>query len=93
MKKIIRKSIFVLVAVIIARMIAVSVDPIIANSLAMNQMGISMDSHLWLQIYLSLKSYSWIPWLIFLWVLFKADIKKLIQLVREKIKENKEYFE
>ena len=63
------------------------ISPIIANELAMNQMQNSVDSSLGIQLYTYASNYSWIVMLLVVVIMFYKDAFKLINFIKEKIKD------
>lgn len=86
MKKVFNKCFFVVVVVVIVNLLSATVEPIVTNNLAMIQMGTSFDSSMWLQFYLGIKSYRWLLWAIFLYLLFKREIRQMLLKIKEMIK-------
>lgn len=82
MKKILKKCFFVMVVVIITNLLSRTIEPIVTNSFAMIQMGTSIDSSMWLQFYLGVKSYKWLLWVVFLYLIFRREIRQMLSKLK-----------
>lgn len=82
MKKILKKCFFVMIVVIITNLLSRTIEPIVTNSFAMIQMGTSIDSSMWLQFYLGVKSYKWLLWVVFLYLIFRREIRQMLSKLK-----------
>ena len=90
MKKrlVIKTIIFVVVSIVLSGLYN-AINPYIASSLAMLQMYSTVDSSFWIQMYSYLNNYTYLVFIVFAILLYNKDIVKLINLIKEKIKNEK----
>ena len=88
-KRIVIKTVILIVASILVTGLSDSISPLIANELAMLQMNNSQDSSFWIQMYAYIANYTYLLYIALAILLYNKDIVTLINFLKEKMNHEK----
>lgn len=88
-KRIVIKTVILIVTSILVTGLSNSISPLIANELAMLQMNNSQDSNFWIQMYAYIANYIYLLYIALAILLYNKDIVTLINFLKEKMNHEK----